>query len=325
MDENLVTLQKFAKLIRRRVRNDKQFVAAITGPTGVGKSTFTILESALVDGRFNLKKNVSFYPDEKEVLLEFNALRRYQVYILDEAIKVMFKHEWHSKLQQVLMKMFATERWQNKIVFICVPSFWDLSANFRNERINMWIHIPERGHAFVYQKDDDKDNKFDPWLSEEALKAKEKALKHYHNMSSISKEKRYHIERRLRNYVCEIKFPDLPDEIKKEYLKLKEESRKKMNIADSSPLSMREQKYYSAIRKLLLFFGDQYQTKDLANVSGLPKELVTRLKSKANEEKMEVDAVKKEKEKDKALRELVEGTSEDDKASPGKGGETNYK
>ncbi len=216
-------LKDFANLVKRRLRQDWDLVIAITGEEGCGKSTFAMILGALIDRRFDFEKNVSFLPDEKEIRNEFRRLKKYQCYVIDEAIRSLYKMNFMSSLQQSLIQMWATERFQNKATILVLPRFKDLTENFRNHRVKVWIHVLARGHAVAYIRDDDSHSK-DPWLFDYTFKYKFKAFKRS-NVATIPVEERLKIERKLRNYLVDFEFPDMSEEDKSRYNELKHISR----------------------------------------------------------------------------------------------------
>jgi len=110
----MISINKLGKLIRKRLRMDYDLVLAITGEEGSGKSTLALHLGKVIDKRFNMEKSMAFLPDEKEIVSEFGAIKKYGVYIIDEAIQALHKYKWMSQLQQIIVRMYATERWQNK-------------------------------------------------------------------------------------------------------------------------------------------------------------------------------------------------------------------
>jgi len=220
IDPNLI---RFTKLIRRRLKQDWDLVIAITGEEGCGKSTLGMILGTLTDPRFDLQKNVSYLPDEKEIREEFRRLKKYQCYVIDEAIRSLYKMNFMTNLQQSLIQMWATERFQNKCTILILPRFRDLTENFRNHRVKIWIHVITRGHAIVYIRDDDA-HSMDPWLFDYTFKYKFKAFKR-RDIASVPIEERLRVERKLRNYLFDFTFPDMSPEDKELYSKLKHESR----------------------------------------------------------------------------------------------------
>jgi ABC-type dipeptide/oligopeptide/nickel transport system ATPase component len=216
-------LLAFCNLIKRRLRQDWDIVLAITGEEGSGKSTLGMLIAGLIDNRFDFEKNVSYLPEAEEVKKQFTSLKRYQCYVIDEAIRALYKMNFMSNLQQTLVQMWATERFQNKATIMIIPRFRDLTENFRNHRVKIWIHVISRGQAVVYIRDDDPHNS-DPWLFDYMQKYKQKAFGR-RNIATIDIAARLKIERRMRNYLFEFDFPDLDPIDKNTYNYQKHQSR----------------------------------------------------------------------------------------------------
>jgi len=220
LDKNLRYLIYF---IRRRLRKDWDIVIALSGEEGSGKSTLGGLMASLIDKKFNLIDNMALLPDEKQVVKEYCALNKYQCYVIDEAVRAFYKMNFMTTMTQTLVKMWATERYQNKATLLIIPRFTDLVENFRNHRVKLWIHVICRGRALVYIRNDDPHNN-DPWSINLARKIKSRYNKRK-NLSLLTIDDRVAIERKLPNFLFEFRFPDYPIEFKKAYQKLKEESR----------------------------------------------------------------------------------------------------
>jgi hypothetical protein len=158
-----MTIERMASLIKKRLNEDNDLVLAITGDEGDGKSTLGVHVCKAVDNKFDFIKNVCYYPSYNELQEKFKALEPLQAYLIDEAIKIANKKKWMEKLQQDIIEMYATERWQNKLSVMLIPRFTDFTENLRNHRIKIWIHIIKRGYAVIFIRE--KHNIFepDPW------------------------------------------------------------------------------------------------------------------------------------------------------------------
>lgn len=218
-------LLKIARAIKRGLREDYDFIAAITGREGSGKSTLEIILAILIDKRFHLRNNLSLLPSTGEIKRMFKKIRRYGVLGIDEAIKILHKQDWYNVLQKVLVQMYATERYQNKCTLLAIPRFVDLNEQFRNHRVNCWFDVVQRGVAFVkvpipvpyFQ---------DPWLMKENAKRYSWLLKTKKG-SQITIEDMQRVEKKNPCYVDTIRFPDLPKQIKEIYIELRREARLK--------------------------------------------------------------------------------------------------
>tara|TARA_R100001530_G_scaffold133953_1_gene108056 strand:- start:321 stop:1322 length:1002 start_codon:yes stop_codon:yes gene_type:complete len=230
ISEHHPDLMRFVRGTRRRLREDWDLVIAISGEEGCGKSRLGAYLGQLIDQRFDLKKNVSYLPTENEIKTRFTALKRYQCYMIDEAIKSMYKMNFMSGLQQSLVQMWATERFQNKCTILILPRFKDLTENFRNHRVKIWIHVLTRGIAIVHARDDDP-HVADPWHIKESENYKKKAFKRK-AVSTIPIKRRLYVESKLSNFLFDFNFSDWYEGEKEEYNKLKEDSRKQHRLEE---------------------------------------------------------------------------------------------
>lgn len=212
-----------AKYIKQRLKQDWDLVIAITGEQGVGKSTIAIILAQLIDKKFDFERNMSFIPSADEIAKKFNELPQYSAYVIDEAIRSLYKLEWYNVVQQAIVKMYQTERYQNKATIIVIPRFRDLTENFRNQRVNIWINIMKRGSAVAYRRDKDKDIK-DPWHFDENIKKKEARFKNK-NLNQIRFKEKVYFETKLKNYLLSFNYDDLSPELKERYTQFKLQSR----------------------------------------------------------------------------------------------------
>ena len=278
------------RYIRRRLRKNHDLLIAITGDEGVGKSTLAVRLSYWIDKNFTLENNVSFYPNPNKIVDDYSKLKKKSVFLLDEAVRVALKYDWAGKLQQSLLKMYTTERWQCKCTIMCIPRIWDLAPYFRDHRTKIWIHVDRRGHASIYQKDNDKDNRDDPWHNEEAKKAKK--YLHYKSSGIVSNGKRDNAERKLKNFVADFFYPELPPPIWERYEELKIESRKRSaeevdDIGINSNIKKRNNAIIALISRLP---KGVYNIKELAKITGLGNNLMSMFVRKSKFLEMEQKA-----------------------------------
>lgn len=109
-----------------------------------------------IDPNFKMFRNVLFSPGVKVIREKIYNLPPYTPIIADEAIKIMYKLNWGTKIQKYLNKIYAVCRDQNKISIFNMPRFTDFSEYFRNHRLRLWVHIVDpisnekrEGHAVV--------------------------------------------------------------------------------------------------------------------------------------------------------------------------------
>jgi len=214
----------FCHLVKKDLRDGYDYVIAITGYPGVGKSQLGAIFDGQIDEAATLNKNICFIPTSKEIEKRYMSLPIYSPFHIDEASRGLHKHKWYDKVQQKLNLLFDTERENHYLCTIVImPRFQNFTENFRNFRIKYWINILERGLGVVYKRDEDKDAK-DPWHIEENYKLKEK--KWYgkrifeRSLPDIVRK-----EQLTKNYWFYFKIPEIPKEIWAVYQELKKKSR----------------------------------------------------------------------------------------------------
>jgi hypothetical protein len=125
------------------LRVDKDLVVAITGNEGGGKTSLALGLSLEGDSKFNMLKNVLYSPTTDEMEEKIQGLPAFSFIVADEAMKAMYKLNWHTKQQRYLNEFFALCRKENKCSILCLPRFIDLGEYFRHHRVKLWIHIIE--------------------------------------------------------------------------------------------------------------------------------------------------------------------------------------
>lgn len=223
-------LQSVIREIKAKLRLNWDRVIAVTGYEGTGKSSLALYLAYLLSDEFDIDGHLSLIPDAEEIKRKFKSVSQYGVYVIDEAVKALHKQDWHNKLQQTLIKMYATERWQNKVTIVVMPRFSEFTENFRNHRIKLWFHVfarddkAGRATACLYVKDDrDKDSP-DPWHIKENYKLKTNLWKGQH-IADISTDQVIRAEEKTKNFLLSFTYPRLPKEIEDKYTDLKVASR----------------------------------------------------------------------------------------------------
>lgn len=147
-------LRTFCNVVIQRVRLKWDIVIAVTGEEGVGKTTLAIELAKLTDKNFDFKRNIAYLPTHQEIEDKFMSLDKFQTFIIDEAITVLYKQRWADKLQQRIKRMYSTKRFHNIITVMCMPRFTDFTEQIRNHRIKVWFHVIDRGVVVAFYKDD---------------------------------------------------------------------------------------------------------------------------------------------------------------------------
>jgi len=258
----------FAKEVRRLVREEKDCVIAITAYPGEGKSNLTSILGMLIDKLYDFDNNICFIPTSKDITERYMSLKMFSFLHIDEASRGLHKHKWHDKIQQTLNQLYDTERENHFLVTgLLMPRFQNFTENFRNFRIKYWIHIPVRGIAIFYKKDEDKDVK-DPWHIEENYKAKLKAWRgqkvFQRDLGTIIRT-----EQRTPNYWFYCKVPVIPKEVWTIYQKLKHESRTKEKVEEAKTMLPSDELKREKYQKIEELHAQGYKPSEIAALLGV--------------------------------------------------------
>lgn len=131
------------RYIHRRIKNNKNFLCTITGPTGSGKSFTALSLGELIDPEFNASR-VIFKARQLMKLINEGNLKPGSVIIWDEAGIDLSNRNWQSVTNKMLNALLQTFRHKNFILFFTVPyhDFIDSAtkklfhADFETQRIN---------------------------------------------------------------------------------------------------------------------------------------------------------------------------------------------
>jgi hypothetical protein len=131
------------RYIHRRIKNNKNFLCTITGPTGSGKSWTGLSIAELLDPDFDSTR-VVFKARELMKLINEGNLKPGSVILWDEAGIDLSNRNWQSVTNKLLNALLQTFRHKNFILFFTVPyhDFIDSStrklfhADFQTQKIN---------------------------------------------------------------------------------------------------------------------------------------------------------------------------------------------
>lgn len=118
---------------KRRVKDNQNFVAVVTGETGSGKSYSALSYCLQIDPTFNPKKQVVFYFKDLMQLInddEFHN-REWKIIMWDEIQIEMSNRKWQSKLNQSIIQLLSTFRAQNIILLMTAPNKSMLDAQVK--------------------------------------------------------------------------------------------------------------------------------------------------------------------------------------------------
>jgi len=309
---------KLAGLILRRLKSDRDFFMVFEGMRGTGKSNALMLVMLVMsryagiwrnrvtgeikkikpriaplpsywehlEVSFDFENNLSFL-DEVEVLKKkFNSIDRYMPFGIDEGSKNLHKYNWQDRLQQQLIQLSDTERYQNKGFFICIPNFKELTTTFRNDRINIRIFLVVRhteedyAEAIISAKDESRWTD-DPWHIEENKKHFEYTLRKI-PVAQRNWKHMMRAEKKLTGYLTSISFPSLKTlspEIWKTYYRYKIMNAQKEIVHEKGKTSKQLQSYQFAVKQFIAFLKTKHKItwKSIAQICKLSTTQVTNI------------------------------------------------
>lgn len=209
LSEESKSIMALAKRVNELRAADYDCVIAITGDEGKGKSSFAIRFANAIDPNFTLEEGEIFSAD-KDAIKEKIVNSRIKVFIMDEAIKLLYKLKWQQ--QTFLNVLYNVCRKKNTVTLLCIPRLSDLSEYFRNHRVRVWIHCIDRGHAVVFKKTSGAYGIGDVWNFNEYRKLEAKCIREDKDLLKIY--------RKFLTYKGIITWAKLPTLLERKYKKL---------------------------------------------------------------------------------------------------------
>lgn len=249
------SVREVVKTIEGVTKSKGDFIIAVSGNAGIGKST---LVNQIVKEKTGERFSAAFFEkynfySREELDKKLEELPNNSIFILDESINMMFKREWQNREQIKIIQKLNTYRNKGFIIFLLLPRFTDIDSAVRNSsRIKWWINCLSWGEAVIYQADDNEFNP-DPWN----LKINMKLL--------LRGRKRYN----LPNYVANLYWQEMEKEAFELYEEIKGKKRKEAYKLDKEK-SMTKRDVIKEILKI----NPDTPINSLAESLGTPKRYV---------------------------------------------------
>ncbi len=205
MSEAQWSILELTENINKTLGIDKDFPIIIDGLTGSGKSTLAIHLAKKGCSWFDIKKDIIF--SRNELIERIMNAEKYSYIVLDEAINVLFKRDFMNRKQKFILKLLDMCRDRNLCLILCVPNFWSIDKHILDGRIRLRIHVARTGFSFMWKPST---NPFTPdkWNR----KYNEQVCYNWDNYPNAKKTK---------GFIGYLKFGDLCDKDKQEYLSVK--------------------------------------------------------------------------------------------------------
>ena len=267
--------------IREKVREDWDMVFAVTGAEGSSKSTCINQMGFKIDKDYSLSNNILYSPNRQELKDKVIGLPRFSMVNADEAIKILYKAQWHSPMQIFINKLYRLCRQENKITGLAMPRFSDFNEGFRNHRIKIWIYCLEKGCAVVFTPDWSPFAK-DPWWMDDNQKMLDKYRKG-RKLQDFTLEDKIRVLMSSRNYWGVITYPDLTEDMRLQYKQFANQN-KYGGLEEEFEEQQKANKYITFYQKAMnlaiKIIRDKQpdlSTKDLGKMLGISHDLVNNL------------------------------------------------
>lgn len=214
-------LRNFVKLVRTMQESNMDMIMPITGPKGIGKSTFEIVFSReyvkqyMAVNNYNPEEWIAF--DHEDLKTKIHTLPPFSPILADEAIRFAYNLDWNTKESKELVKLLTQSRPKRQIIFMAVPGLESLQKAFRRDLITFWVHIIKKGFAMVF-KPNLAPNTEDPFML--------KKVAEIFGFFSYHSDPNQVIRRlmALPTFEMYITFPELPKELYQRYDTLRNEA-----------------------------------------------------------------------------------------------------
>lgn len=146
-------MEQFCQMLYRRAQDSRDNFICIEGPTGVGKSTFSLAllttYASMTGLGWNWDTNLIINEKKEEVADRISKLDKFQVMQLDEAGNQANRRQWYDPLQQLLTNLTTRIRFHNLTICILWPDMKKIDPDLSSDRSVINVSINERGQALV--------------------------------------------------------------------------------------------------------------------------------------------------------------------------------
>jgi hypothetical protein len=171
-----------------------------------GKSTLAIHLAKKGCIWFKIKDDIIF--SRKELIEKISNAEKKSYIVLDEAINVLFKRDFMDRKQKFILKLLDMCRDRNLCLIMCVPNFWAIDKHILEGRIRLRIHVARTGFSFMWKPTT---NPFTP----------DKWNRKYNEQVCYNWDT-YPNAKKTKGFIGYLKFGDLCDSDRKDYLAVKE-------------------------------------------------------------------------------------------------------
>lgn len=136
--------EKFARYLRKRIKDKRQNIVVISGPTGSGKSTLGIRLIRLMNPDINLEECYIYgYTDFAKVLAD-GPQQGGRILLFDEGSVILNSLSGQSAEGNGIIVLLDILRSWGMTIIICLPKFTDLNARARAHLVDFRIECPDK-------------------------------------------------------------------------------------------------------------------------------------------------------------------------------------
>lgn len=153
------SIETFAKIVKEHIDEQYDGLVAISGDRGEGKSVFARLflreYCKLISRKFDLEHFTYYSKKSFDEDIQTNEMN--QIFLLDEAISILFNRERLEDMQVDLIKKINICRYKGHMVALLIPIFWNLDKGIR-DLVRVLLYVEKRpingkpGYAHIFKK-----------------------------------------------------------------------------------------------------------------------------------------------------------------------------
>jgi len=151
-ERHLEFMSKLTDKWIKKIKEDQDVVCVVYGREGSGKSSLAlILAHCLAEKqgkKFDIKKNVHYKVEDFHNAI-FNSDKG-DIQIIDESILFSFSRRAMSKENTTLVKLLATCRSRNNIIFFCIPNLKTIDSYLKEHRIVCGLEVYAKGRFKIW-------------------------------------------------------------------------------------------------------------------------------------------------------------------------------
>lgn len=236
LESQLYRPKEIRNWVDRRVGADMDFILALDGHRGLGKSCLGYRLGSEGDPDYSLTKNFAFKPGKNEIKEKHMALKKKQWLNVDEGQRSFFNLSFMDPQQIGLWKYLNESRKQNVTSSFCTPDMFKLGSSLCGI-VDMRIRLVARGLGVVFWPNENAVG-FDKWRIKECQKIYRENTEGKRSFE-INWEKEVEIYMKFPTYMGLITWDDWPKDVKEQYLELDAKAKEEVSAEESANTEQR--------------------------------------------------------------------------------------